>query len=180
MRVHGPFNKSPALLSWRCWILWHVEGTAGELCPPQQNTSSVPACRFSHSTRKASPEFGYLHWGTQINELIMSNLPASTANMLFTQSHTPAYLHNQKYTCSFNYTKTMSTKSSRSATFPPLYFKLRVSLQSYTGFQIHKLILRLALEAGLILYFRPTEEAKKSCFFLQRWTPILPDLQNCS
>lgn len=107
----------------------------------------------------------YLHRGTQINELIMNNLPASTANILFTQNHTPEYLHNQKYTCSFNYMKSMSTKSNRSIMFPPFYFKPHVSFQSYRGFQIQKLILLLALEVGLILGSRLTEEARKKIFF---------------
>lgn len=91
----------------------------------------------------------------------MNNLPASTANILFTQNHTPEYLHNQKYTCSFNYMKIMSTKSNRSTMFPPFYFKPRVSFRSYRGFQIQKLILRLAVEVELILDSRLTEEAKK-------------------
>lgn len=124
----------------------------------------------------------YLHRGTQINELIMNNLPASTANILFTQNHTPEYLHNQKYTCSFNYMKSMSTKSNRSIMFPPFYFKPHVSFQSYRGFQIQKLILLLALEVGLILGSRLTEEARKKIFFPSWWPPVLQEkcLQNCS
>lgn len=104
--------------------------------------------------------FSSLHRGIQINELIMNNLPASTANILFTQNHTAEYLHNQKYTCSFNYMKIMPTKSNRSTMFPPFYFKPDVSFQSFRGFQIQKLILRLALEVGLILSSRTTEKAK--------------------
>lgn len=103
----------------------------------------------------------YLHRGTQINELIMNNLPASTANILFTQNHTQEYLHNQKYTCSFNYMKIMSTKSNKSTMFLPFCFKPHVSFQTYRGFQIQKLIIRFAVEAELIPGSRLTEEAKK-------------------
>lgn len=74
--------------------------------------------------------FSYLHWRSQINELIMNKLPASTANMLFIQNHTSEYLHNQKYTCSFNYMKITSTKSNRSTMVPHFYFKPHVSFQS--------------------------------------------------
>lgn len=49
--------------------------------------------------------------------------------------------------------------------FPPFYFKPHVSFQSYRGFQIQKLILLLALEVGLILGSRLTEEARKKIFF---------------
>lgn len=45
--------------------------------------------------------------------------------------------------------------------FLPFYFKPHVSFQSYRGFQIQKLIIRLALEAELILGSRWTTEAKK-------------------
>lgn len=65
----------------------------------------------------------------------MNNLPAGTANILFTQNHTPEYLHNQKYTCSSNYVKVMFTKTNESAVFPPFDFKPCVLFQSFRAFQ---------------------------------------------
>lgn len=76
----------------------------------------------------------------------MNNLPASSANILFTQNHTLEYLHNQKYTCSFNYVKIMLTKSNESTVFLPFYFEHSVSFQSFRVFQNQKSILNLAVE----------------------------------